>query len=565
MPQVSLSLDGLRSLLRTPVREDQFEELLFASKAEVTGHENGLLTISVTPDRLDLLSEAGLALELQGIVGTDHGLPRIAEERRVSERPTIHVDPSVGPMRPWIQGAVVRAPEGSALDEATLADAIRFQETIHATVGRDRRAASLGIYPWEKLRSPIRYSLEELSAVRFVPLDASEETEGARFFDEHPLATRFGAYGRVGDRCLVLRDAAGAVLSVPPVLNSRSAGEARPGDRELLLESTGTEARTVRESLGLLLVVFAARGWTVLPVALEGPGEHRDDGRASIAPRSIDLPSEVLREVTGESLSASEVERRLARARLSGSPRSGGWRVEVPPWRPDLLTATDVAEDVYLAVPVLPETGVVPPSPVRGRHRPEALFRRRVATDLVGLGFAAPHTSLLVSESAVSRLPGTEPLQLKNPVSAEFAYLRDRLLLSHLEVLAHNTRRSYPQRFAEVGPVLVRSIEAESGAVTRHHAGLILAAEDAGFAAAAALVDYLLRRQDVGAVREPCELPGAIPGRSARGRVAGAVVAEMGEIRPELLSELGVPVPVAWAEVDLTALYPMIGGREEHL
>ena len=564
MPQVALSIAGLRALLPVPVQDDQFDELLFSSKAEIAGREGDLLTISVTPDRLDLLSEAGLALELQGILGTDHGLCKLAEDRRGLLHPAFRVDPSVDPIRPWIAGVVVRAPDEAPLDEGTLSDAIRFQEMIHATVGRDRRTASLGIYPWQNLRSPVRYGLEPITDLRFVPLDATEETDGESFFRDHPLADRFGPYGRVGDRCLVLRDAAGAVLSLPPVLNSRTVGEARPGDRELLLESTGTQFRSVLESLGLLLVVFATKGWRVVPVEVEGPGGQRDDGRAAISPRTIDLPAGLLHERIGEALSSAEVERRLARARLSGTPHEGGWRVEVPPWRPDLQTASDVAEDVYLAVPVLPEHGLVSPSPVRGRHRSETLFRRRVATDLVGLGFAAPHTPLLVSEATVGRLTGTQAIRMRNPVSAEFAYLRDRLLLSHLDVLAHNTRHPYPQRFAEVGPVLLRSGAGESGTETRYHAGLVVASDAAGFAEAAALVDYLLRRQDVGAVREPCELPGTIPGRAARARVAGEFVAELGEIHPELLTELRVPVPAAWAEVDLTALYRLVRGHEDH-
>lgn len=564
MPQVALSLEGLRALLPVPVRDDQFEELLFSSKAEVVGRGGDLLTISVTPDRLDLLSEAGLALELQGILGTDHGFVRRAEDTRSAFRPAFRVDASADPIRPWIAGVVVRAPEGAALDEGTLSDAIRFQEVIHATLGRDRRTASLGIYPGRAVQFPVHYGLEPVSHVRFVPLEATEETDGERFFSEHPLAGRFGPYGRVGDRCLVLRDAAGTVLSLPPILNSRTAGEARPGDRELLLESTGTQRRSVLESLGLLSVVFAVRGWKLLPVEVDGPADLHDDGRAVVSPRAIDLSAGLLHEVIGEALSSAEVERRLARARLSGTPHEGGWRVTVPPWRPDLQTATDLTEEVFLAAPVLPEHGLVSPSPVRGRHRAETLFRRRVATDLVGLGFVAPHTSLLVSATHVGWLPGSGAIRLRNPASTEFAFLRDRLLLSHLDVLAHNTRHAYPQRFAEVGPVLVRSEGAESGAETRFHAGLVVASDTAGFAEAAARVDYLLRRVDVSAVREACELPGTIPGRAARARVAGEAVAELGEIHPALLTELGVPVPAVWAEVDLTALHRLVRSHEDH-
>jgi phenylalanyl-tRNA synthetase beta subunit len=87
---------------------------------------------------------------------------------------------------------------------------------------------------------------------------------------------------------------------------------------------------------------------------------------------------------------------------------------------------------------------------------------------------------------------------------------------------------------------------------------VFLASEDAGFADVAALSDYLLSAFDARGVREPVDLPGTIPGRAARLRVAGETVAEMGELHPGVLSAIGVPVPVAWAEVDLSALWPLV-------
>lgn len=562
MPRSVLSLERVVSLLPTSLSDATLDDLLFASKAEVESREGDALTLSVTPDRLDLLSEGGLALYLAGVLEIAHGIPRTDPATPMSPPPRFDVDPSVDPIRPWIAGALVRAPREEGVDAGTLAEAIRFQEVLHASMGRDRRAASLGIYPWERVIPPVRYLQEPLSQIRFVPLDGEEEIGAEQFFVEHPLAARYGGLGRSGERCLVLRDQAGAILSLPPILNSRTAGEARPGDRQLLLESTGTRERTVRETLGLLLVVFAARGWSVEPVEIHRPDRPVDLGRSVVAPHTVDLHSSLVKEVSGDALPSAEVERRLSRTRLSPRAREGGWQVGVPPWRPDVQTPIDLVEDVVLAAALSPEHGVVPPSWTRGRRLPEARFRRTIESYLLGLGFLQPHTPLLVSESSVARVGGPPPIRMRNPVSSEFAFLRDRLLLSHLDVLAHNTRHAYPQRFAEVGPVVVRDLNAEAGGTTRYHASLMVASESAGFAEAAALVDYLLRRLDVGSVREPADLPAILPGRGARCRVAGEAVAELGELTPQVLTELGVPVPVAWAEVDLSALWPFAQRRD---
>jgi len=564
MPVATLSSTRLRALLANPPSDLALDDILFASKAEVESRDGDDLTLSVTPDRLDLLSEAGLSLHIAGVTDAVTGLPRVHEVTAPPSR-TITVDPSVSPLRPYIAAVVLHAPEPSpGLDEGTLAEAIRFQEQIHATIGRDRRVASLGIYPVDRLDFPLRYALEPLPDVHFVPLDGEEEVGAERFFADHPMALRYGPMGRSGDRCLTLRDAEGVILSLPPILNGRTAGEARVGDRTLVLEATGTRERAVQEAVRLLLVVFSVRGWSAAPVAIHRESGPVSDGSEVYRPRSLQLLSTTLKEVTGESLASAEVERRLARARLSARPHTGGWLVEVPPWRPDLLTPVDLAEDIVLIAGVRPEEGILLPSRTRGRRLPQTRFRRRIRSLLTGSGYAEPHTPLLVSADTAELAGSLSALRLRNPVSAEFSVLRDRILLSHLDVLRRNTRLAYPQRFAEVGPIIVRSKKAESGAETRYHASAVLAADGAGFADAASWVDYVLRSVDVIAVREPTEMTVLIPGRGARARVAGEPVAEMGEVHPRVLEALGVPVPTAWAEIDLTGLWTLVARREGH-
>jgi phenylalanyl-tRNA synthetase beta chain len=561
VPTSVLSRRRLLELLGSPVPDEQLAAAFFASKAEAAPGDADALEVAVTPDRLDLLSEGGLGLHLQGALGLAHGAVRLRRGRPAATPLSLVVDASVAPLRPVLAGVEVRAPAGRPLDEGLLAEAVRFQELLHATVGRDRRAMSLGLYPARRLRGPIRYALEPMREVEFVPLDGTMPVDGARFYAEHPMAARYGELGRAGDRCLVLRDAAGEVLSLPPVLNGRRRGAASPGDRALLLEATGTRARAVREGLGLLLVVFASRGWLVRPVPVAGPGDSASEAGDAAAPVPRGLPASTLAEILGEALPAPTVVERFGRARLSARRVRGGWRVSVPPWRPDLLSAVDLAEEVVLAGGLRAEDGLVPASAGRGRRRVESGFRRTFSELLLGLGFLEPLTTVLVSDATAERLDPRTPIRLANPVSREYAVVRDRLLLSHLDVLARNTRHAYPQRFAEVAPVVVRRSTAEAGGETREHAGLVVAAEGAGFADGAAIVDYLLRAIDVGSVREPAELPGTIPGRAARVRVAGETVAELGELHPALLGALGVPVPVVWAELDLSALRPLAGPR----
>ncbi|HEV8050264.1 MAG TPA: hypothetical protein VGP88_06690 [Thermoplasmata archaeon] len=557
MPRATIPRARLASALGREVTDEELEELLWPTKAEFDGSDGGSLTIETTADRLDLLTESGLGLALAPRVGGARGALPIAAGSWTGPAPEFQVDGSVAPLRPAIAGVVVTAPAGKALDAGLLDEAIRFQELLHATYGGDRKRASLGIYPTDRFRFPVRYEIRPIAGVRFVPLDGTEELDGRRFLDSHPLAGRYGAYGVAGARMLVLADGDDRILSLPPILNSRTAGEARPGDASLLIESTGATVARVRETVGLLSLVFVANGWSVVPVAVRGAGSDAD-GRDVIAGRSLPLPLATLDSLSGRTYTVPEAEHLLAECRLGAHPVPGGFRVVVPPWRPDLLTTVDVAEDVVLARGVRAEDGVVPPSPTRGRRRTETVFRRGVAELLLGLGYAELYTPMLVGTAVDALLAPSGAIELANPVSDLFSRVRNRLLPSLLTSLAHNVRHAYPQRMAEVGPTIVRDAASETGGRTVYKAGAVWASESAGFADGAALLDYLMGATGATGVREPVEIPGTIRGRAARIRLAGESVGEVAEIHPAVLAELRVPVPVVWTELDLSALWPLV-------
>jgi phenylalanyl-tRNA synthetase beta chain len=558
MPKSTLSAGRLYTLLAAPPSAETLDSLRARSKAEIGPADGDALPVEVTPDRLDLLAEGGLGLHLQGLLGEAHGLQRPGHDRSIARETRFEVDPSVAPQRPFVRGFVTRSPDPSGIDGGLLGEAVRFQEILHATVGRDRRSASLGLYPYDRVGPTFRYAREPIDGLSFQPLGTAAEVPVRRFLAEHPLAARYAEHGRSDAGLLTLRSGAGHLLSLPPILNAGGTGEVRAGDRTILIESTGTRIARVHEALGLMAVVFAARGWTITPV----PGAPLVDGEGEVAGgRRIHLASAQLTEVSGRSFDASTVEHRLAESRLSARSGRQGWEVEVPPWRPDLLEGVDLVEEVVLAEGVRPEEGRLPPSRTLGRRDPERLFYRRAAELLVGSGFSEVFTPVLVSGSSVARLGRSLALAIANPVSEQFDRLRDALQISLVDTLNRNVRAGYPQRFFEVGPVLVRDARAESGAATAWHIAGCLAGEGAGFAEAASVTDYLLASLAGPGVREPVPLAATIPGRGARVRLAGVPVAEIGELHPEVLTELKVPVPAAWFELDLTALWPLTGGE----
>ncbi|MGI0053677.1 MAG: hypothetical protein ACREC5_01290, partial [Thermoplasmata archaeon] len=513
MPQSTLSLRRTVEGLPRPISAEELTELLFrCSKAEVARCDGDSLVVEATPDRLDLLTEAGLRHHLEGLLGSATGLPRWPRRTEPAAGLEIQVDPSVDPLRPYLGAVLLHAPEREPLSEGLLMEAIRFQELLHATLGLDRASASLGLYPADRIRPPVTYAVQPVRGRSFSPFDGAGPVPLEEFLLEHPLAQRYGPLGRTGVGCLVLQDASGEILSLPPILNGAPAGRVTPGDRNLLVESTGRRAARVDELLGMLELPFLARGWEAEPVRVRYP-DRIDRGTERVAPRRMSLESELVRRIGGVALAPVEVVTELERARLGARPQGARLEVEVPPWRPDLQGAVDLVEEVLLARGLRPEEGRLPPSSTRGRRLRSGALRGKVASELLGQGFVPLLSPVLVPERLVT-WTGREPVAIENPVSQEYSRLRDCLLLPLLLALESNVREGYPQRMSEVGPVVVADPSAEAGARTIEHAALLLAGEGAGFADGASLVEYLLRRASVTGVRESATLPGTIRGRA---------------------------------------------------
>ncbi len=559
MARASLSTARLFAILGKELSEPELREVLFRTKVEIESIQDGQVEVEGNADRLDLLDEGGLALELQGSLGSASGLPG-GPPGAALPGVEARVNASVSPLRPELEMAVVVAPEGSTgLDAGIIEELVRYQELLHATLGRVRKAASIGLYPLERLEPPFHYAMETLGQVRFTPLGGSAEVGADTFYSEHAMAREFGALGRKDDLALTLRDNARTVLSLPPVLNAAGAGEVRPGDRRVLIESTGTRAARTREMVGYMLLPFAARGWSVHPVPVHRP-DTSVDGVEVVSPRRLPVQATLINRLLGSRLTSGEIEHALLSARLGGERASGSLHALVPPWRADLLAPVDLAEEVAIARGFASFAPILPPAMSMGRRRPDRRFEVQLGDVLLGLGYQELNTQVLVSPASAERFsePG-EALHLINPITTELSYARPVLRTSLLDALERNTRSSYPQRFFEIGSVIVRDADADTGTRTEVHLALVDAGELAGFALAAGVSERLFEVLGFSAPREPAEARGCVPGRVAKLRIAGELIGLVGEVHPSVLSELKVQVPVSWVELDLSRLERLRG------
>ena len=133
---------------------------------------------------------------------------------------------------------------------------MKLQENLHWALGRNRKLASIGVYDLRHGRARrSSYTTEDPDQGRFVPLGttdgvrahaprrSSRTPEGAA-----PIEHLLDGFARYP----MLRDAAGQVLSMPPIINSEET-KVHPGSRRLFIDVTGTGERIVQRALNILV------------------------------------------------------------------------------------------------------------------------------------------------------------------------------------------------------------------------------------------------------------------------------------------------------------------------
>jgi phenylalanyl-tRNA synthetase beta chain len=266
------------------------------------------------------------------------------------------------------------------------------------------------------------------------------------------------------------------------------------------------------------------------------------------------------------------------------------WTVTPPSWRPDLVDAPSLIEEVaritgYDRIPS--QLPTAPPG--RGWTREQAA-RRRLAQTLAAAGLTEVLAYPFQSAATVERFePGAAAVQLANALDPQSPFLRRSLLPGLLETARRNLSRGLTDlAIFEIGTVFrpepgvaygttelpPGAVELEPEVLDALTTGLppqprrvgvlflgdVVAKQPGAVAVPAGLADALDAVADVGLAlaadirRVTGSHPALHPGRTAELRVGGTVVGIAGELLPSLARELDLPGVVAVAELDLDAL-----------
>ncbi|MCA9525302.1 MAG: phenylalanine--tRNA ligase subunit beta [Myxococcales bacterium] len=512
---------------------------------------------TITAIRLDLLAArpdlfdiGGLARALQGYLGEVRGMPQYPT---AASPVVVRVDASVArpeSFRPHIRCAVVQVPP---LDDVGLATLMKLQENLHWGVGRDRKLASIGVYDLDTLEGDIAYTTLDPDAEPFEPLGMPGVTmSGRTILEEHPKGTAYAHLLADLKRYPVLRDAAGQVLSMPPIINSEGT-RVRVGSTRLFVDVTGPSEAAVVNSLNMLVSSLCELGGQVSTVRVIG-SDGAEVVSPDLTPRKYEVSLSRAKQWLGLPLDATSLVDCFERMRLDVAALDGGdlFQVTCPAFRSDVRHMVDLFEDLAIGFGYENIVPAIVPTMTVGRPRPEEQLSHLVRTALVGLGYTETMSLPMTTEADhFTRLGQPVPehfVRVANPKLRALTVVRSHLMGGVLQALHENRRRPMPVRIFELDNCVRLDPAGENGTTEERRLCFADIGPDAGYASVRARLDALLWELGLTATFTAVEHPAFVPGRVARFTTGTPVEGLIGEVAPGVLDAFGIDLPVGLVE-----------------
>lgn len=557
-----------------------------------------IFDLEITPNRPDLLSQAGLAREIAALTGRKCLWPGDAVWRAL---------PRVKPHVEEISTAI--APDALGACPFYSARVIVGVQVKPSPKWLRARLESVGLRSINNVVDVTNYVMLEMGqplhafdAEKLHPgldpgmgtaLQTGIEVRLARAGEE--LRALDGKSYRLAPHHLVIAERDGRALALAGVMGGEESGVTET-TRTVILESayfTPSGIRRTSRELGLAsdssyrfergvdlgqtddaslratqLILKVAGG--------EGRGMYIAQGTAqtplfSLDGRAVALRPERARRLLGVELSDARQDEILRRFGLSRAGMDSPW--QVPSYRQDLLREVDLIEELarVIGLDAVPSSRRTVASDTSPTDR-EFDFTMRLRRRLVGLGFAEARTPTLIAGRAAEQdhffSPAAGPglAKLKNPLSEEQTTLRPSLVPGLLTVAAHNARVSAADvRVFELGRVFAadgRGTATADGTPEPSRLALLMfgASAPRSWRDSPRAVDLADLRVAVESLVPPgaaVEFRRAVNDRLALAvevSAGGRVLGHAGQVRPARAKELDVRAPLLIAELDVAAL-----------
>ena len=629
MPTVGLNRDDLFERLGKTYTQEEFELLCFefgvelddvTSEAEAaskmgmdaaTIKAKGLSSaveyaIDVPANRYDLLCMEGMARALRIFLGLEP-TPQF-ELVEPKKRYTMTVDSdSTNAIRPFVCCAVLRGV--SFEDPRVYKSFIDLQDKLHQNICRRRTIVAIGTHDLATLTPEFTYAARAPETIDFVPLTETEKSWKAKeLLDHYKTAAEckhLKPYcGIIYDapHYPVIRDAAGVVLSLPPIINGRHS-RIQAHTKDVFIECTATDEYKANVVCNTVVAMFSEYcAFKVEPVdvvyTLNG-SVTRTVTTPDLAPRSMTAKLDDIRGVVGltdaelTARGACALAEKMQLAPATYDAATDEVTVAVPCTRSDILHAVDVAEDVGIAYGYNNVPEKLPKTTTTGGPTRLNAFSDLLRDEVSRAGYVEILThGLCRLDEQFDKLghgdradEKAKAVTLSNPSSEEFEIVRTSLLVGALKTLQHSKSHTVRGglKLFEVSDVVARDAAADVGATNSRKLVATYTGATAGFEVIHGLADRILAcarvpptdsyagnslkgydaakaaASDVHYAVDPVDDPTYFPGRCAHivlvaSDGAKTPIGTMGIVHPAVLANFDIDYPTSAIELDVEAL-----------
>jgi len=542
MPVVELELPRLQKLVGKINRKKIMNTLPFLG-LDIESQENDVVRVEYSPNRPDYSTDFGIALGLQGLLGTKRGIQKL-RIKKVGDF-QIKVDSSVSKVRPFVTGIVAR---NGKIDDKVLRQIIVMQEDLHFGIGRRRKKSSIGIHDLDSISFPLTYSTTTRNH-KFVPLNSTKENSISEILTNSEVGQDYGHILGNSAKVPIIIDSAGKTVSFPPIINS-SITTVTTRTKNLLVEVTGTDKNDVEDMLAVVAIILQSAGFELCTVNISGA----KNSTPQFKDKKIILDENLVNSMLGLNLSPVKIASALKKCRLEAIPKNKNIVCTIPRYRFDIFGSMDLVEEVALGYGIENLTPNLSPSQTLGQKNHEFETLNGLSSTMVGLDYMEALNSSLTSKRILYDLTNRDSsniMSVMDSKSQEHNILRDFILPGLINNLASNIHESYPQKLFETGTVFSKGNPVNE----EIHLACVSAHNDANFSEIKSIMQSALKTGfNIECKTKTSSHPTFSEGHTAEILIHGKPFGIIGEVDSKVKENFKIRVPVVGFEVKLSGL-----------
>jgi phenylalanyl-tRNA synthetase beta chain len=554
MPTIDIEYSEFEKLLGLELHRnmEKVNEALEFVKGEVKlwDEKTDVMSVEIKDtSRPDVWNVEGLTRALRGFLGLEKGFRNYKIGKPIID---VNVGSRLEDIRPYIGCSIVK---DVSLSDAIIRGLMHMQDKLDQSYGRNRQRTSIGLYDFDLLKPPLSYTVSKPTEISFVPLGFEQKMSLKEILRKHPKGLEYGHIVNKHPVFPILLDAEGKVLSFPPVINSNDLGKITSETRNVLVEVTGTMNEAVLNTVKIVTLSLIDRGGKAHGARIHYPAATEPLITPNLEPRSMDLSSEYVNEVSGLKLTAKQIADLLPKAGYGVEEINGGKvSVMVPSYRVDVMHAVDLVEDVTIAYGYNNIKPLWRRPPTTGALRPEQRLLDVARELMIGLGFQEILTYALTNQDSLfakMKMRKQPVVEIANPKVQTMTCLRNSLLPSLMEFLSCNTSVEYPQRIFELDKVTLLDKKAETRTRDEDWLAAVVSHPTASFSEIKSDLDSFFMNLGVEWRIKETEHPSFIEGRVGEVIVEKRAVGILGEINPEVLTAWKLENPTVEFELNM--------------